>query len=308
MSAPAHATPSQPLKAGRLSQIATLLSGPLVAIALYLPVLTLGNYLLLKFNTPATTMEVAAVKPNSIAAQIGLEQGDRILALNGIAVKSWQQLELATKEHVKENKVTLTYLRNGTERVGEFAPTQTLVSLFDCDTPAYLRPGAMELRDTILFLSQLGIRSTFEPRTLPLKDSYAFAKASLAAVVNEIGLSSVASAYAASDPPEVVPVSQGSTVAQEGAKHFEKSYRDRTLFAAHPPVEPRYGIPGCGFLYTSLMNGILLNFVIYFSGMLLIFGVAVLLLPLPVFEGYAALRVLLMRYEREHPGANAPSV
>src|SRR5918912_607363 len=59
---------------------------------------------------------VSAVEPASMAQQVGIEAGDRIVALNGHRVESWDAFERKMTDHKPGEKVSVTVVRDGSQK------------------------------------------------------------------------------------------------------------------------------------------------------------------------------------------------
>lgn len=61
--------------------------------------------------------EVSRVSPNTMASEVGLQQGDRLVAVGGERVETWQGFTRIVGERAPGEKVELTITRDGTREV-----------------------------------------------------------------------------------------------------------------------------------------------------------------------------------------------
>ncbi|MCP5070482.1 MAG: PDZ domain-containing protein [bacterium] len=113
---PAHSLPVQPM----WKKLSIFLAGP--AMNLMLPVLLLMGTLWVGIDRAAPV--IGTIEPASPAARVGLEAGDRIVAMNGETLVWWQGLEDFVRAHPGE-EVELEIEREGAPAFIRSVPIET---------------------------------------------------------------------------------------------------------------------------------------------------------------------------------------
>lgn len=126
-----------------LKKIAIVLAGPLmnflIAVGLF--------FVLLLQPSEQLTTKVGQVLPDTPAFVGGVQAGERILAIDGRAVETWQQVNLTLAEHIGETKdVTLT-LQNGDSTHHRQVPLQKFMHQGDDPISAF---GALPWQPTLV--------------------------------------------------------------------------------------------------------------------------------------------------------------
>jgi len=101
-----------------IKRVAIVAAGP--GFNLFLAVLLL-LLVFVFYGVPVLTNQVGAVEAGSPAAQAGLQKGDRIVGINGRAVREWEELSRAIKESGGA-PLTVRIQRDGDERALTIQP------------------------------------------------------------------------------------------------------------------------------------------------------------------------------------------
>jgi regulator of sigma E protease len=60
--------------------------------------------------------EVRQIEPNSMAERVGIQPGDRFVAVDGTRIKGWDNFEREVQEHHPGEEISVTVVRDGEER------------------------------------------------------------------------------------------------------------------------------------------------------------------------------------------------
>lgn len=80
---------------GLAKRVAIVAAGPVFNLLLAVVVFI---WIFMSYGVPVLTTRVGGVEPNSPAARSGIEKGDRVVAVDGQAIKKWEELSSQIKE------------------------------------------------------------------------------------------------------------------------------------------------------------------------------------------------------------------
>ena len=110
-----------------IKRIGIVLAGPLSNLLLAIVIFTL---IYAVSGIPELTSQIGKVNPDSPAAQVGIQEGDKVLSINGKPVSNWDELSQTIKDQ-GEQPLVLQIQRDGSIRTVEVKPeVQEIKNIF----------------------------------------------------------------------------------------------------------------------------------------------------------------------------------